>query len=722
MAKLAQMPAIGRAAEPAAETRRIPRLRTRYYAFLSYSHKDKELADWLHRELEKYRVPRSIAGTLTANGVVPRRLSPVFRDQQDLSAGGDLAEEIKGALAASQFLVVLCSPTAATSRWTNQEIESFKRTRPEGCVLAAVVAGEPFASALPGRESEECFPPALRFKYDRRGHQTAKRAEPLAADFREGGEGKRLAFLKLVAGMLGVGLDELVRRDHTRRQRRLAYVAAASLAGMLVTSTLSVVAIQSRNEAREQRREAEGLVAFMLGDLKDKLEPIGKLDALDGVGSRVLAYYSHQDASELSDAALLQRARALSLMGEVANGRGDLSTALALYREASAGTAEAVRRNPGDPQRLYDHAQNQFYFADIAMQKGDMGRAEAAFREYKRLADQMVALAPDNMKWRMEVQNADANLALVLSAQRRFREAEAQWAQAYKMIDALSTADPTNRDYQQSLAESLAWYADAAKDAGDLKLATELRERNVALLNDLQTRTGDVEWGQKLIPAERALAILYASEGRIAEATAHFKNGVAAGAKLVQIEPANKKWQGYLAKTQLSLADQLIVTGALAEATAIAGIACNTYGNLFRVDATVQDTRSGLRDCWLAKAQLDAGAGKLADGAAAAERAVALGKTVRGTDQIYDRFNLARAYRILGDVRRMSGDDAGAAAAWNAGLSVIPAGAERPVEAQTHADLLERLGRSSESQAKRRWLATIGYRYPTFTIGRRRSP
>ena len=108
--------------------------------------------------------------------------------------------------------------------------------------------------------------------------------------------------------------------------------------------------------------------------------------------------------------------------------------------------------------------------------------------ENKRLADQMVAIAPDNMKWRMEVQNADANLALVLSAQRRFREAAAQWAQAYKMIDALSTADPSNRDYQQSLAESLAWYADASKDAGDLKRATQLRERNVALLKDLQAR------------------------------------------------------------------------------------------------------------------------------------------------------------------------------------------------------------------------------------------
>src|SRR5207302_2344714 len=141
------------------------------------------------------------------------------------------------------------------------------------------------ASDLPGHEEEECFPPALRFKYDGRGHRTAKRADPLAADFRLEAEGRRLAFLKLVAGMLGVGLDELVQRDQTRRQRQLGFVAAASLAGMAVTSTLAATAIQSRNAAREQRRQAEGLVSFMVGDLRDKLEPIGKLDVLDRVGS-----------------------------------------------------------------------------------------------------------------------------------------------------------------------------------------------------------------------------------------------------------------------------------------------------------------------------------------------------------------------------------------------------------------------------------------------------
>ena len=89
MAKLARLPASDGAYDAPADHRRTPRLRTRFYAFLSYSHKDKELAEWLHRELEKFRVPHSLAGKLTANGVVPRRLTPIFRDQHDLSAGGD---------------------------------------------------------------------------------------------------------------------------------------------------------------------------------------------------------------------------------------------------------------------------------------------------------------------------------------------------------------------------------------------------------------------------------------------------------------------------------------------------------------------------------------------------------------------------------------------------------------------------------------------------------
>ena len=105
---------------------------------------------------------------------MPRQLTPIFRDLSELPASTDLGGEIREAIGASKFLIVLCSPSAAKSRWTNAEIELFKRLRPEGCILAAIIEGEPFASNMAGREREECLPRALRFKYDRRGRPTSK--------------------------------------------------------------------------------------------------------------------------------------------------------------------------------------------------------------------------------------------------------------------------------------------------------------------------------------------------------------------------------------------------------------------------------------------------------------------------------------------------------------------------------------------------------------------
>jgi len=62
----------------------------RYIAFLSYSHRDRQIAEWLHRELETYRVPKRMIGTATPLGPVPARLHPIFKDREELSAAGSL--------------------------------------------------------------------------------------------------------------------------------------------------------------------------------------------------------------------------------------------------------------------------------------------------------------------------------------------------------------------------------------------------------------------------------------------------------------------------------------------------------------------------------------------------------------------------------------------------------------------------------------------------------
>ena len=362
---VAEIAHVARTMRGAAQRARRHAPQHRYMAFLSYSHQDSEVADWLHESLEEFRVPPTLVGRLTEQGPVPRRLTPIFRDRHELVAASDLGEEIEEAITGSRFLIVLCSPAAVQSRWINQEIECFKRLQSENRILAAIIDGEPFASDIPGREHEECFPPALRVRYDGRGRATTQRAEPIAADLRATGDGRRMGLLKIVAGMLDVGLDDLAQREAHRRHRRLTIITAASVAGMLVTSGLAYTAIDARDEARDQRRESDKLVGFMLGDLREKLEPLGRLDLLDSVGARALGYYENQNKADLSDEALAQRSKALTLMGEMAQARGDLSGALARYREAMEGTAETVRRAPDNAEHLFDHAQNVFWVGYI---------------------------------------------------------------------------------------------------------------------------------------------------------------------------------------------------------------------------------------------------------------------------------------------------------------------------------------------------------------------
>ncbi len=696
-------------------SRRRKRSAARYFAFLSYSHKDDALADWLHRELEQFRVPTALVGRITEHGAIPRRLTPIFRDERELAAADDLGDEIEGALANSQFLIVLCSPHAARSHWTNAEIDRFKRSRPDGCILAVIAAGEPFASEVAGSEAEECFPPALRHRYDRLGRPTTKRAEPLAADLRGESAARRSGFLKLVAGMLGVGLDELVQRETTRRQRRLAFVASASLAGMVLTSLLAVTAIQARDDARDERREAEGLVAFMLGDLKDKLEPIGRLDALDGVGAKVLDYYRKQEASGLPDNALLQRARALVLMGQVANQRGESQSAMRFYHEAMAGTAEAIRREPDDPGRLYDHAQNVFWVGFLNLELGDLPNAEAGMREYKALAERMVALDPDNMKWRMEQQNAEANLGAVLYQRRDFTKAAERFEQALVLVRAFAAANPSNTQYQLSLVDAQAWLADALLADGNLPGATRLREEQVALLERLATApTANVEYRQRLVHAEAMLGSLYFMLGQTGRALPLFDASLDNAERLIATEPENVRWRNQAMVSRFAFAGNLLRAGRANNAAPHIEAGCALDEALLARNRHYTSWLSGARTCWTFRARLAILRNETGPAVELANKAVAAARNVKSVDPVSDRHELSEAYLVLGDAQRASGNSAAATSSWRTAVEILPRAAhEMPSEMEHRINALERVGRTGEARNLTKRINQMGLRRTT---------
>ena len=115
----------------------------KYWAFISYSDQDKAWGDWLHKALETYRVPKRLVGRASRDGAVPKRLFPIFRDRAELSASSDLGSDIHASLKESRYLIVICSPESASSKWVSEEVKVFKTLGREDRILCLIVDGEP---------------------------------------------------------------------------------------------------------------------------------------------------------------------------------------------------------------------------------------------------------------------------------------------------------------------------------------------------------------------------------------------------------------------------------------------------------------------------------------------------------------------------------------------------------------------------------------------------
>ncbi len=213
----------------------------KYWAFISYSHADEEWAKWLHKSIETYRVPRKIVGRETGNGALPKRLFPVFRDRDELPGASDLSGKIQEALNTSRSLIVICSPKSAVSKWVNEEVKTYKSLGRADHVLCLMVDGEP--NAAPDSGLLECFPRAVRFQVGADGEIIEEPAEPIAADARPGKDGKTNALFKLLAGMMGIGYDELRQRERQRqRQRRLRLSVLVVAVLLIISATYMAVA------------------------------------------------------------------------------------------------------------------------------------------------------------------------------------------------------------------------------------------------------------------------------------------------------------------------------------------------------------------------------------------------------------------------------------------------------------------------------------------------
>jgi hypothetical protein len=342
---------------------------------------------------------------------------------------------------------------------------------------------------------------------------------------------------------LGIGLDELIQRDAHRRTQRVTAVTAGALATTLAMGVLTVFAINARLEAERQRGQAEGLIDYMLTDLRDKLKGVGRLDVMTAVNRRALAYYD-SEFDELSANSQAQRARVLLALGEDDENRGDYAAALKKFREARTTTAALLARDPDNPMRIFDHAQSEYWIGCSEYDRGHPIAAKPSFLAYKTLADRLIAIEPANPKYHEEVGYADSNLCTIALEKPKDPKAALSYCG-----DSLQQSEWAARHMKQSdaitdmLIERHVWLADAYSAAGDFVRARAERLTEARILDKRMTADPkNMDLKDSWIAMQRGLARLDIHDGNLAAARSRLERARAAAYEMIKFDASNKGW------------------------------------------------------------------------------------------------------------------------------------------------------------------------------------
>ena len=425
-----------------------------YKAFISYSHSDEHWARWLQRSLEKYKLPKTFR---QSHPELPKRLYPIFRDRDELASGGDLSESIRVAMDDSDALIIICSPAARASHWVNEEIKRFKALDRGDRIFCFLVSGSPDVN------SPDCAFPAAILQ-DENGYVIH---EPLAADATPKGDGKRNAMLKVAAGLLGVGVDDLKRRDAQRQARFWSYIAMGTTFIATLTIGLAIYAFNAKKESEMRRLQAEGLIGFMLGDLRDKLEPIGKLDILDAVGDQAMNYFETL-SDRGSPKEMLARAKAFKQIGEVRKAQGALEPALKAFKQSLIQSEALYKTDPSNNDYLFELGQAEFWVGYIAWDRGELDQADAAFQKYMLYSRELLARQPANSDYNMELSYAYSNVGSLARARGNSQVALDNFILSRDINIIELSKHPNDAELAYSLAEGWSWIGSTKMDLGDL--------------------------------------------------------------------------------------------------------------------------------------------------------------------------------------------------------------------------------------------------------------
>jgi serine/threonine-protein kinase len=519
----------------------------------------------------------------------------------------------------------------------------------------------------------------------------------------------------------GYRLGKFVKRHKTGVAGAAIAVVALLISSVLV-SYWAIEATRARGAADARRGQAEDLIAFMVGDLREKLEPVGRLEVLDDVGDKALEYFAALPEEELSDEELFRRSQSLTQIGEVRIGQGDLPAALKAFEGSLALAKDLAGRDPENGDWQVGLGAAHFWVGYIYYLQDDLDAALGPMSDYLAVSQALVARDPQNLDWQLELAYGYSNIGSIKEGKGDLEGALDAYRSSLGITTLLAEADPDNLDLKNDLAVEYNKVAVVLQRLGDLGGAMEMflieRELREGLVEE---NSSHATWLELLGVNHSYIGDLRRARGEMEAALADYEaaQGIARG--LLARDPSNADWERGLA---ISLHDVGLARLALGQGQrAVTELSASRarLQDLVARDPTNTTWRRhlGASQAGLSRAHMSGA--RYTAARVEAERAITTFESIvqDSPDSRTARRGLASSCILLGEVLERLGEAEPARAAWLRALETIEpfARAERQTEflavwaaALLHLERLDEAGPVIESLVER------GYRDPEFVV------
>jgi serine/threonine protein kinase len=352
------------------------------------------------------------------------------------------------------------------------------------------------------------------------------------------------------------GLERLAR--WSRRNPVIASLTTAVALLLVLLAAGSILSARRQEKARqaeanlriegeERLRQSEGLINFMLGDLADRLEPVGRLDVLESTINQVDQFYARLTPALLTAESQGHRAKALFQFADIRAAQGRLPESITNYHAAIQVYASLLAEHPTNLQWQFEQTRTWNDLGIAYARQGDFTNAAEALTRSLKDREALIRLQPTNVFWLASYGSTAQNLGQV----------ERHLGNLQKAGDLLASAEGAYRSWVQAEPHSLTPKERLATVRGS---AGQLLEARGSLDEAGKAYAGKVQVLRELLRAEpqhtrrqaelatglNLSGALQLKQSNFVAAVATLSEGIKIDESLVAGDPANREWQSDL--------------------------------------------------------------------------------------------------------------------------------------------------------------------------------